>query len=336
MGVFVRLRDMPALVLLAIGLLGPAPHAAAADTIALDKQLPTFQSLARRAELPPSAPAQTATVGPICDVFANGYDVVGATPCAGCFDKTSNFDETDVDCAGTYCKACADGQQCLVGGDCSSSLCNGSTHLCAPVTCIDNIQDGNETDVDCGGGICPATCADGKMCTLDVDCTSGLCNFATGVCAASVCGNAIVEPGEVCDDGNTVTESSCPYGQASCIACNATCSATLNLAGHYCGDGVLDAGNGEVCDDGNSADETSCPYGVPNCVTCNSTCSATLNLNGPYCGDGNTDVAYGEVCDDGNNVDETSCPIGEPTCTACNSTCTQVLFLTGSTAPAAR
>ena len=107
MGVFARLRDLSALVVFAIGLLVPAPHAGAADTIVLDQQLPAPQSLARRAELRPSAPAQTATVGPICDVFANGYDVVGATPCTGCFDKTINFTETDVDCGGTYCKSCA-------------------------------------------------------------------------------------------------------------------------------------------------------------------------------------------------------------------------------------
>jgi hypothetical protein len=384
MGVFVRLRDLPALVLLlAIGLLIPAPRAGAASAIVLDKQLPELQTLARRAELRPFAPAQSATVEPICDVFANGYDLPGATACAGCFDKTINFAETDVDCGGTYCKPCADGQQCLTGGDCSSSLCNGATHLCAPVTCIDNMQNGTETDVDCGGGICPATCANGKQCSLNVDCTSAACNFVSGLCVASLCldqrkdgaetdidcgggacpscatGKACtvdtdcttgvcnlgvcvasvcgtVEPDEVCDDGNTVTETSCPYGQASCIACNATCSATLNLTGHYCGDGSTDFANGEVCDDGNAADETSCPYGEANCMACNSTCSATLNLTGAYCGDGSTDFAYGEVCDDGNNVDETSCPIGEPTCTACNSTCTEVLFLTGSTVPTKR
>lgn len=326
MGLFARLRDVPALVMLAIGLLVPALQAGAADTIAVDKQLPTLQSLAGGAKLRPSAPAQTATVEPICDVFANGYDAVGATPCAGCFDNTVNFDETDVDCGGTYCMACADGQQCLVDNDCSSSLCNGSTHLCAPVTCTDTIQDGTETDIDCGGGACPS-CGTGKACTVNADCTTGLCN--AGVCVASVCGNAIVEPGEVCDDGNTVTETSCPYGQPNCVACNSTCSATLNLTGPYCGDGSLDAANGEVCDDGNTVTETSCPYGQPNCTQCNSTCSATLNLTGPYCGDGNADFADGEVCDDGNTVTETSCPYGQPNCTQCNSTCSETLNLTG-------
>jgi hypothetical protein len=44
-------------------------------------------------------------------------------------------------------------------------------------TCSDGIQNGAETDVDCGGGTvtgCPL-CANGKMCVHDGDCQSGLC-----------------------------------------------------------------------------------------------------------------------------------------------------------------
>jgi hypothetical protein len=43
------------------------------------------------------------------------------------------------------------------------------------------VQDGNETDVDCGGGTCPA-CAIGKHCKVDGDCASGGC--IGGACAA--------------------------------------------------------------------------------------------------------------------------------------------------------
>jgi cysteine-rich repeat protein len=68
---------------------------------------------------------------------------------------------------------------------------------------------------------------------------------------ASVCGNNILEPGEICDDGNTLTETECAYGDQNCIACNADCSAELSLTGAYCGDGNLDPGEGEECDDGN-------------------------------------------------------------------------------------
>ncbi|HYF72078.1 MAG TPA: MBG domain-containing protein, partial [Nocardioides sp.] len=145
----------------------------------------------------------------------------------------------------------------------------------------------------------------------------------------AVCGNAVPEAGEVCDDGNTVTESgTCPYGQATCVpACTATCDAVVaRSSGGVCGDGTTQA-PAEVCDDGNTTTETSCPYGDATCSACNSTCSAALDLTGGYCGD--TVQQAGEFCDDGNTVSETSCPYGQATCTACNSTCSGTLSLSG-------
>src|SRR6187200_355580 len=41
-------------------------------------------------------------------------------------------------------------------------------------TCTDGLKNGSETDVDCGGGLCPR-CADGKVCQLPNDCSSGTC-----------------------------------------------------------------------------------------------------------------------------------------------------------------
>jgi hypothetical protein len=145
------------------------------------------------------------------------------------------------------------------------------------------------------------------------------------VAPAGTCGDGTRGAGEVCDDGNTVNETSCSYGSPTCTTCNATCSALLSLTGPYCGDSTV---NGpEVCDDGNTTDETSCPYGTASCTTCNSTCSGVLTLTGPYCGDGK--VNGSEVCDDGNTTDETSCPYGAASCTTCNSTCSGVLTLAG-------
>ena len=132
---------------------------------------------------------------------------------------------------------------------------------------------------------------------------------------------------EACDDGNNTSESACPYGQATCTACDASCSNVLNLTGGYCGDGTK---NGtEVCDDGNTNTETECDYDVASCTACNSTCTQELNLVGGSCGDG---VINGsEICDDGNTVDETECAYGQATCTVCNSDCTAPLSLTGPT-----
>lgn len=44
----------------------------------------------------------------------------------------------------------------------------------ADPTCCDNMKDGKETDVDCGGGVCPR-CGNGQTCKQDNDCTSNNC-----------------------------------------------------------------------------------------------------------------------------------------------------------------
>lgn len=52
-------------------------------------------------------------------------------------------------------------------------------------TCSDGIQNGKETDVDCGGGSCPR-CGVGKKCTSRNDCQTALC--VGGVCKSCVNG----------------------------------------------------------------------------------------------------------------------------------------------------
>ena len=46
-------------------------------------------------------------------------------------------------------------------------------------TCSDGVQNRDETDVDCGGAICPK-CIDAKACNAGSDCVSGVC--ASNVC----------------------------------------------------------------------------------------------------------------------------------------------------------
>jgi len=81
------------------------------------------------------------------------------------------------------------------------------------------------------------------------------------------CGDGIVQLGEDCDDGNTV----------SCDGCAADCRAETG-----CGDGVR-CGN-EACDDGNS----------DNCDGCSATCTVEV---GEHCGDGTVNTTCGEECD---------------------------------------
>jgi cysteine-rich repeat protein len=89
---------------------------------------------------------------------------------------------------------------------------------------------------------------------------------------APECGNAVVERGEECDDGNADDSD----------ACVAVCQLAR------CGDGFVQAGI-EGCDDGNAS----------NSDGCRSNCAL------PTCGDGVTDPA--EECDDGNADDTDDC-----------------------------
>jgi hypothetical protein len=56
-------------------------------------------------------------------------------------------------------------------------------------SCTDSVQNGAETDVDCGGGAC-LKCASGRMCNVDDDCRNGSC--ASGKCADSFAATAPV------------------------------------------------------------------------------------------------------------------------------------------------
>jgi len=186
----------------------------------------------------------------------------------------------------------------------------------------------------------------------------------------TVCGNSQTEGNEVCDDGNTITEDSCPYGQrTSCTACNADCTQSLtNLPLTYCGDRISDQLHGlaqgkEACDDGNTVTEQICPYGQRSCTACNADCTQSLtNLLVSYCGDGALSPTLEEACDDGNTINgdgcnsqcqretsvcgngvreeseacddgssngNTACMYGEQTCSVCGANCQAQRQLTG-------
>ncbi|MEM9194711.1 MAG: DUF4215 domain-containing protein [Myxococcota bacterium] len=85
-----------------------------------------------------------------------------------------------------------------------------------------------------------------------------------------MCGDGNLDPGEFCDDSNTVAGDGC---SADCLS-NETCS-----------NGLLDSAVGEACDDGNTVGGDGCS------ADCRSE---------EVCGNGVLDVLAGEVCDDGN------------------------------------
>jgi len=98
--------------------------------------------------------------------------------------------------------------------------------------------------------------------------------------APSLCGNGILNPGEECDDGNTINGD----------GCSSTC--LMEGPGPECGNGLLEIT--EECDDGNTTSGDGCT------AACEVEHSAPLE-----CGNGILDV--GEECDDGNTADGDGC-----------------------------
>jgi hypothetical protein len=127
-----------------------------------------------------------------------------------CTDGAQNGAETDTDCGGAEdCPRCSEGDSCIVGSDCTSGVC-GDADTCAAPTCFDEVENGGESDTDCGGS-CGA-CADGNTCRLDTDCDSQTCapvaNLPDPGCESSTTPNCL------CD--------SCPAEATACAA-NTNC-----------------------------------------------------------------------------------------------------------------
>jgi hypothetical protein len=78
---------------------------------------------------------------------------------------------------------CAVGTACTSDANCASNACDGTTLTCDVSQCADNRQDGNETDIDCGGGTCGG-CALTKKCLVNSDCTSNDCDAVSFTCVA--------------------------------------------------------------------------------------------------------------------------------------------------------
>ncbi len=75
----------------------------------------------------------------------------------------------------------------------------------------------------------------------------------TTTIAVSICGNAIVDVGEVCDDGLGMND-----GTYSTSTLGRKCSPNCRSYGPYCGDTILQAYYLEECDDGNNTNGDRC------------------------------------------------------------------------------
>jgi hypothetical protein len=91
-------------------------------------------------------------------------------------------------------------------------------------TCTDQVKNGTETDVDCGGTMC-LRCTAGQSCFSDLDCDSGFCS-AMDTCAPATCTDNLKNGNETAVDCGGGTCPGCATGQ--------TCQVDSDCASGQC------------------------------------------------------------------------------------------------------
>lgn len=147
-----------------------------------------------------------------------------------------------------------------------------------------------------------------------------------GVC----CGNAVLEPGELCDgfavDCGTIDPSL--EGSAPCLA---DCTYMVGMCvERACGNGQLELEYGETCDPGDpGAPEhcrASCTFCGDNVIqfdegeTCEVSDAWCRPSSCTYCGDGVVQPEDGEACEPSAS-DKEPCAYGDATCRGCDNSC---------------
>jgi hypothetical protein len=223
-----------------------------------------------------------------------------------CSDGITNQDETDADCGGDLCDPCDTGRICLSHTDCASAFCDGTGHCAVPESCTDELTNGDETDIDCGGNDCDP-CMDGLSCLGSADCLSGYCN-PDNRCSTPICSDAWVNGGE--------TDLNCGGGTCPPCANGLDCDQHSDCTSGYCNpDGTCatpSCGDAWV-----NGDETDLNCGGGTCPAC---------ANGLDClvrSDCASSVCLGLVCqvptcsDSTQNAYETDVDCGGFTCDRC-------------------
>lgn len=228
-------------------------------------------------------------------------DCAGSEACiANLCQRYDEYCSLSSDCeSGWYCLQGSCAQQTPLGQQCSSPEACGSGYcvegLCCDALCggdcmaCTNAETGELTG-SCAptsagldpGEVCsgPLACdgegscfekGEGESCQEDYECISGEC--VDGYCSPPSCGNAEVQVGEDCDDGNMLDDGN---------GCSEDC--TRN---DVCGNDIHESLY-ETCDDGNTTDGD----------YCSGDCETVTGL----CGD--AAIQINEECDDGNAVDD--------------------------------
>jgi len=234
------------------------------------------------------APADTGCgAGLVCNAMGacvgcnNAAQCPGAPMCqnAKCNKGTCGVENLNegVPCAAGICNGMGACVECVDDLDCTSpsEICSNTDCI---LSCPDGSTNGDETDVDCGGGgPCPK-CDVGKMCDMGTDCSSGKCN--SGVCAMPVCNDNVKNGAETDVDCGGPTCPKCPAG--------ATCMAAPDCLSLVCTGGTCKA---PACND-------TVKNGTETDVDCGGNCPANC-ADGLVCmngGDCQSGVCAGALC----------------------------------------
>ncbi len=178
-------------------------------------------------------------------------------------------------------KICDDGKACTVDSCAPASGCANvaqpGVDCSEPAKCaVDSKTDGQETDVDCGGAVCPH-CASGAKCLVALDCLSQSC--LSGVCSG--------DPG--CVDGKksgNETDTDCGGGSCKPCATGEKCVAGPDCGSLVCLNAMCAAA---TCNDQmKNGQEAAIDCGGGNCPAClpgqsclvGSDCASALCKNG--------------------------------------------------------
>ncbi|MDC0716620.1 lamin tail domain-containing protein [Nannocystis bainbridge] len=251
----------------------------------------------------PTTDVGTTTTSSTTDVSTDTTD--GTTAAAeSCKDGLQNGDETDIDCGGAACPACPDGDACVLDDDCAGHSCIDGSCGPVPATCDDELQNGDETDLDCGGPDCPA-CGESQACAVDLDCATQTC--IDGICQAPTCS----------DDLTNGDETDVDCGGPECDPCGAAldCLIATDCQSGVCLDGQCAI---PLCNDGaKNGDETDLDCGGKSCSPCADGLACKLDAD---ClkKDCEAGICVGPTCNDGvKNGGETGIDCGGPDCGPC-------------------